>query len=1270
VTDCAGNNTQHTQIVTVQDTTAPTFNGQVPSDITVQCDNVPTPVVLTASDNCDNSVQVVYSETLAGQNDGCSANYVITRNWSVTDCAGNNTQHTQIVTVQDTVAPTFNGQVPGDITVQCDSVPAPVVLTASDNCDNSVSVVYSESFDGQQDGCSANYIITRNWSVTDCAGNNTQHTQIVTVQDTVAPTFNGQLPANVTVQCDSVPAPVVLTASDNCDNSVSVVYSESFDGQQDGCSANYVITRNWSVIDCAGNNTQHTQIVTVQDTTAPIFSGQLPGDITVQCDSVPAPVVLTASDNCDNSVQVVYSETFQGQDDNCVNNYVITRNWSVTDCAGNNTQHTQIVTVQDTTAPTFNGQVPGDITVQCDSVPAPVVLTASDNCDNSVQVAYTESFEGQNDNCGDNYVITRNWSVTDCAGNNTQHTQIVTVQDTTAPTFNGEVPGDITVQCDSVPSPVVLTASDNCDNSVQVAYTETFQGQDDNCVNNYVITRNWSVTDCAGNNTQHTQIVTVQDTTAPTFNGEVPSDVTVQCDTVPAPIVLTASDNCDNSVQVVYTESFEGQNDNCGDNYVITRNWSVTDCAGNNTQHTQIVTVQDITAPTFNGEVPSDVTVQCDNVPAPVVLTASDNCDNSVVVVYTESFSGQDDECSSNYIITRNWSVTDCAGNNTQHIQIVTVIDTTAPVFNGEVPGNITVQCDNIPEPVILVATDNCDNNIQVIYTETFEGQDDGCSANYIITRNWTVTDCAGNITKHIQLVTVEDTTPPLFNGELPGPITVQCDSVPSPVVLTASDNCDNNVQVVYTETFDGQQDNCGANYVITRNWSVTDCAGNNTQHTQIVTVQDTTAPTFNTEGLPGDITVQCDSVPAPVVLTASDNCDNSVQVVYTESFDGQQDNCGANYVITRNWSVTDCAGNNTQHTQIVTVQDTTAPVFNIEGLPGDITVQCDSVPTPVVITASDNCDNTVQVIFNEERRNNEGSCLANYTLIRTWTATDCAGNSVSHIQTINVQDTIAPIPNVEIPPVLNVNCSEIPPVPEIIFTDNCSTNVTVVYTEATTDQTEYGYVIIRHWVVTDQCGNRAEFNQVINVTIDLPFSYVTGSVCNGDAPVDLFSFLPQGTETTGVWVDVNNTGGLSGSILNPAGIPAGFYVYRYTISDGPCPRIIEVYMTIDDDCIVLPCTINDMKISKVVTPGDDGHNDFFRITGLETCGFTYDVKIFNRWGALLYENPNYQNNWSGIADQAISSSNLPAGTYYYIVNIVNSGFDIFNGYFYLGTKN
>jgi gliding motility-associated-like protein len=94
------------------------------------------------------------------------------------------------------------------------------------------------------------------------------------------------------------------------------------------------------------------------------------------------------------------------------------------------------------------------------------------------------------------------------------------------------------------------------------------------------------------------------------------------------------------------------------------------------------------------------------------------------------------------------------------------------------------------------------------------------------------------------------------------------------------------------------------------------------------------------------------------------------------------------------------------------------------------------------------------------------------------------------------------------------------------------------------------------------------------------------------------------------------------------------------------------------------------VKISKVVTPGDDGYNDHFTVSGVEACGFTYSVKIFNRWGALVYENNNYQNDWSGDARSAISGSNLPSGTYYYIVDVLRSGFDTFNGYFYLGTKN
>ena len=517
------------------------------------------------------------------------------------------------------------------------------------------------------------------------------------------------------------------------------------------------------------------------------------------------------------------------------------------------------------------------------------------------------------------------------------------------------------------------------------------------------------------------------------------------------------------------------------------------------------------------------------------------------------------------------------------------------------------------------------------------------------------------------QSIKISDTTAPVLPSSLPQDTTVSCDNVPPVSNLTANDNCSGNITVLGVDSI--TPTSCASQYVIKRTWTFTDACGNPSSHTQTITVQDTTKPVFNGQ-LPADVTVQCDSVPAPVVLTASDNCDNNVQVIYSESFAGQNDACSANYTITRNWSVTDCAGNNQQHTQVVTVQDTTKPVFNGQ-LPADVTVQCDSVPAPMVLTASDNCDDKVQIQYVENKISNEGKCTSDYTLERIWTATDCARNAVTHKQLVKVIDTEAPfLPN-PISEVLNVKCDKIPEKPELVFDDNCSSNITVVYTESEPqNQNEYGYVIIRTWVATDDCENSTTITQTINVSIEA-FSYVYGSVCNTEAPVDLFSFLEENVETTGTWLDVNNSGGLNGSILDPKGINTGFYVYRYTIHDGNCPRIIEVYMTIDDDCVVLPCGITDLKISKVVTPGNDTYNDYFEIGGIDpSCGFTYDIKLFNRWGALIYQNANYQNDWSGKADQAISSSNLPAGTYYYIINIVNSGFDILNGYFYLGTKN
>jgi len=90
----------------------------------------------------------------------------------------------------------------------------------------------------------------------------------------------------------------------------------------------------------------------------------------------------------------------------------------------------------------------------------------------------------------------------------------------------------------------------------------------------------------------------------------------------------------------------------------------------------------------------------------------------------------------------------------------------------------------------------------------------------------------------------------------------------------------------------------------------------------------------------------------------------------------------------------------------IVTILDTTPPT--LVGVPIDETVECDAVPPPAVVTATDTCDTNVTPSFEETRV--DGSCPDKYTLTRTWTATDGCGNSISSDQIITVQDTTAPV--------------------------------------------------------------------------------------------------------------------------------------------------------------------------------------------------------------------------------------------------------------------
>ncbi|MEO6174872.1 MAG: gliding motility-associated C-terminal domain-containing protein [Flavobacterium circumlabens] len=70
-------------------------------------------------------------------------------------------------------------------------------------------------------------------------------------------------------------------------------------------------------------------------------------------------------------------------------------------------------------------------------------------------------------------------------------------------------------------------------------------------------------------------------------------------------------------------------------------------------------------------------------------------------------------------------------------------------------------------------------------------------------------------------------------------------------------------------------------------------------------------------------------------------------------------------------------------------------------------------------------------------------------------------------------------------------------------------------------------------------------------------------------------------------------------------------------------------------------------------TPNNDGQNDLFRIDCIETHP-NNELKVFNRYGALVYSKMKYENDWDGTANVSgvINRGDmLPTGTYFYVID-------------------
>jgi len=331
--------------------------------------------------------------------------------WTATDIHGNQSTCTQQVIVVDNEPPTISG-CPTNLTVSCvANVPVPDIssVVATDNC-SAVTVSFEgDVISGQS--CPNRYTITRTYKATNSSGNTATCTQTITVDDETAPVITSR-PANLTVSCASaVPAvdDTAVNATANCGDAVTITHdTDAISGQS--CANRYTISRIYHATDACGNMASVTQTITVNDTTGPVLSG-VPADAAAACDAVPSAAAVTATDDCDGSVTVSFSES-RG-DGNCPNNYTLTRTWTATDACGNTASATQTITVQDTTGPSLSGQG-ADAMIESPATPVFTAPTASDNCDASPLIGFTDL---TNQLCGASYRVTRTWTATDACGN-------------------------------------------------------------------------------------------------------------------------------------------------------------------------------------------------------------------------------------------------------------------------------------------------------------------------------------------------------------------------------------------------------------------------------------------------------------------------------------------------------------------------------------------------------------------------------------------------------------------------------------------------------------------------------------------------------------------------------------------------------------------------------------------------------------------------------------------------------------------------------------
>jgi hypothetical protein len=936
--------------------------------------------------------------------------------------------------------------------------------------------------------------------------------RVVSIRDIIAPTWTTAVGSlNRTLECSDAAGLTAAqalfpVATDNCDNDVTniVKVSGAFVASQT-CPQAGTYTNTWTVKDeCNNTSVVFTQVITIQDTQAPTWTtaaGSL--NTTLECSDAAGLIAAqalfpVATDNCDaNVTNIVKVAGAFVASATCPQAGTYTNTWTVKDDCGNTSAvFTQVITIQDTQAPTWTTAA-GSLnrTLECSNtngIAAAQALfpVATDNCDQNVTniVKVSGAFVASA-TCPQGGTYTNTWTVKDDCGNTSAvFTQVITIEDTQAPTWTTAA-GSLnrTLECSNTSGIAAAqalfpVAADNCDANVTniVKVSGAFVASQ-SCPQAGTYTNTWTVKDDCGNiSAVFTQVITIEDTQAPTWTtAPAALNQTLQCSNTAGiaaaqALFPVAADNCDaNVTNIVKVSGAFVANQGCPQAGTYTNTWTVKDDCGNTSAvFTQVITVIDNTAPVLTGVLPVGQTgingcigsAPAGPTAAAIAALYTDNC-GTVVVTKTGAPTGTD--C--NWTAAYTYTIKDNCGNALPNVVITySGSDQSAPVFAGTVPTQILnvgafANCfTTLPDYRGLVSVTDCGTFTLAQLAPNAIGTSVSGWGGY---RDIVIeaTDACGNKSQTTFRVELKDLTAP---NAICKPYTLILNANGTGTITTANinngsnDNCAGTDLIYSLSKTSFNCSNVGANTVTL---SVTDQCQNTSTCTAIVTVVDNTAPVIQCFG---DTTVNKDAnctytMPDMTFrVTATDACGIATvtqNIPVGHVFAASQ----TSTVVTL--SVKDNNGNISTCSFSVNFVDVTPPV--ITGCPANIIVNtglgnttCSQVATWTPPVATDACTpccnpNTPQQTITGNYT--PGATFPVGVTTVTYTATDLSGNTSTCSFTVTVVDNTKPLIT-GCPSNVNVStgagattCSAIATWTEPTATDNCTAAGNLVRTRS-----------------------------------------------------------------------------------------------------------------------------------------------------------------------------------------------------------------------------